>query len=80
MQGGCLSDYDAYNTLGTTLYVDFVPHSGLHYTYPRDRQRIARLEDDSAAATVLTPDPERQRLWSAGNADVEVRERTLAPC
>jgi hypothetical protein len=46
--------------------------AGLHHTYPRDRQRIARLEASAAAGSNVEADPERQRLWAGDSPDTEV--------
>lgn len=54
------------------LMLTLSPPPGLHYTYPRDRQRIARLEAAGAAAAAASPDPERQRLWTGDASDAEV--------
>lgn len=49
-------------------------YTGLHYTYPRDRLRIARLEASASPAPELA-DPERQRLWNGDTSDTEWRRK-----
>jgi len=66
------ASFGSVYSCASQLMLTLSPPPGLHYTYPRDRQRIARLEAAGAAAAAASPDPERQRLWTGDASDAEV--------